>query len=332
MPITVSDALVSRLIEWGVRRIYGFPGDGVNGVMGAMRRSKDSIEFVQVAHEELAGLAATAHAKFTNELGVCISTGGPGAIHLLNGLYDAKLDHQPVLAIIGQQALAGIGGSEQQEVDLLPLFKDVASDYVEMVMKPQQLRHVVDRAIRIAIGERSVTCIIVPHDVQREAYEAPGHEHGMQHSSLGYVRPRVVPHRRDLERAASVLKLRARWRSSPAPERSQATDELIAVAETLGAGLAKSLLGKASVPDDLPFVTGSVGWLGTRASNEMMKECDTLFMVGSTFPYTEFLPEEGQARGVQIDIASAKSRAFDIRWRSRSPATARRRCASCCRC
>jgi pyruvate dehydrogenase (quinone) len=305
MPITVSDALVSRLIEWGVRRIYGFPGDGVNGVMGAMRRAKDSIQFVQVAHEELAGLAATAHAKFTNELGVCISTGGPGAIHLLNGLYDAKLDHQPVLAIIGQQALAGIGGSEQQEVDLLPLFKDVASSYVEMVMKPQQLRHVVDRAIRIAVGERTVACVIVPHDVQREAYKTPSREHAMQHSSLGYVRPRVVPHRRDLERAASVLNAATKVAILAGAGALQATDELIEVAETLGAGLAKSLLGKAAVPDDLPFVTGSVGWLGTRASNQMMKECDALFMVGSAFPYTEFLPAEGQARGVQIDIAPA---------------------------
>src|SRR4051812_36286431 len=176
---TVSDALVARLIEWGVTRIYGFPGDGVNGVMGALRRKKDQIEFVQVAHEELASLAATAHAKFTGELGVCISTGGPGAIHLLNGLYDAKLDRQPVLAIVGQQAMSGIGGSEQQEVDLLPLLKDVASDYVEILMKPQQLRHLVDRAARVALARRSVSCLIVPHDVQREPYEQPEHEHGM---------------------------------------------------------------------------------------------------------------------------------------------------------
>src|SRR4051812_43896261 len=164
---TVSDALVARLIEWGVTRIYGFPGDGVNGVMGALRRKKQSIEFIQVAHEELASLAATGHAKFTGEIGVCLSTGGPGAIHLLNGLYDARLDHQPVLAIIGQQALAGIGGSEQQEIDLLPLLKDVSS-YVEIIATPQQLRHVIDRAARIAMGERAVTCIIIPHDVQHE--------------------------------------------------------------------------------------------------------------------------------------------------------------------
>jgi pyruvate dehydrogenase (quinone) len=299
---TVSDAVVARLLEWGVKRIYGFPGDGVNGVMGALRRSKDRIEFIQVAHEELAGMAATAHTKFTGELGVCIATGGPGAIHMLNGLYDAKLDHTPVLAIVGQQALAGIGGSEQQEVDLLPLLKDV-SGYVEMVSKPKQLRHVIDRAIRVALGERVPTCIILPHDVQREEYEAPDDKHGMQHSAPGYRAPKVVPCDADLHAAAKLLNAGKRIAILAGAGALHATDELIAVAEKLGAGLAKSLLGKAAVPDDEPFVTGSVGWLGTRASNEMMKQCDTLLMVGSAFPYTEFLPKEGQARGVQIDIA-----------------------------
>ncbi|MDB4878529.1 MAG: thiamine pyrophosphate-requiring protein [Gemmatimonadetes bacterium] len=302
MTFSVSDALVARLVEWGIARIYGFPGDGVNGVMGAMNRAKSEIEFVQVAHEELAGLAATAHAKFTGELGVCISTGGPGAIHLLNGLYDAKLDHQPVLAIVGQQALAGAGGSEQQEINLLPLLQDV-SEYAEMIMKPEQLRHVIDRAIRIALGNHCVACIIIPHDVQREEYETPKHESSMQHSSVGYTAPRVVPHREDLRRAADVLNAGKKVAIIVGAGALGATDEVIAVADMLGAGVAKSLLGKAAVPDDLPFVTGSVGWLGTRASNEMMKECDTLFMIGSSFPYTEFLPEEGQARGVQIDIA-----------------------------
>jgi pyruvate dehydrogenase (quinone) len=298
---TVSDALVARLVDWNITRLYGFPGDGVNGILGALRRSKDAIEFIQVAHEELASLAATGHAKFTGQIGVCISTGGPGAIHLLNGLYDAKLDHQPVLAIIGQQALAGIGGSEQQEVDLLPLVKDV-SDFAEMVMKPQQLRHVIDRAMRVAMGERTVACVIVPHDVQREEYQQPEHEHGMQHSSIGYNPPRIVPRDEHLRRAADVLNAGSKVAILAGAGALQATHELVAVAETLGAGIAKSLLGKAAVPDDLPYVTGSVGWLGTRASNDMMKQCDTLLMVGSAFPYTEFLPEEGQARGVQIDI------------------------------
>jgi pyruvate dehydrogenase (quinone) len=302
-PRTVSDAIVERLISWGIRRIYGFPGDGINGVLGALRRAESKIEFIQVAHEELAGMAACAHSKFTGELGVCLSTGGPGLIHMLNGMYDAKLDHMPLLAIVGQQAMAGIGGSEQQEVDLLPLAKDVASGYVEMLGKPQQVRHVLDRAVRVAIGHRTVTCVIVPHDLQREEYEEPEHEHGMQHSSVAISTPRVLPRDEDLRRAAEALNSGKRVAILAGAGALHATDELIAVAERLGAGIAKALLGKAAVPDDLPFVTGSIGWLGTRASNEMMKECDTLLMVGSAFPYTEFLPEEGQARGVQIDIA-----------------------------
>ena len=300
---TVSDAIVERLMAWGVRRIFGFPGDGINGVLGALRRAGDRIEFIQVAHEELAGLAACAHAKFTDELGVCLSTGGPGLIHMLNGMYDAKLDHMPLLAIVGQQAMAGIGGSEQQEVDLLPLAKDAASAYVEMLGKPQQVRHVIDRAVRVAVGHRTVTCVIVPHDLQREPYEEPEHEHAMQHSSVALSKPRVLPRDEDLRRAADVLNAGKRVAILAGAGALHATDELIAVSERLGAGIAKALLGKAAVPDDLPYVTGSVGWLGTRASNEMMKQCDTLLMVGTAFPYTEFLPEEGQARGVQIDLA-----------------------------
>ena len=300
---TVSDAIVRRLSAWGIRRIFGFPGDGINGVLGALRRAEDEIEFVQLAHEELAGMAACAHAKFTGELGVCLSTGGPGVIHMLNGLYDAKLDHTPVLAIVGQQTLAGIGGSEQQEVDLLPLLKDAASAYVEIVAKPQQVRHVIDRAVRVALGYRTVTCVIVPHDVQREEYREPEHEHGMQHSSVALSVPRVLPRDEDLRRAADVINGGKRVAILVGAGALHATDDVIAVAERLQAGVAKALLGKAAVPDDLPFVTGSVGWLGTRASNEMMKACDTLLMVGTAFPYTEFLPEEGQARGVQIDIA-----------------------------
>jgi pyruvate dehydrogenase (quinone) len=302
-PRTVSDAIVERLISWGIRRIYGFPGDGINGVLGALRRAEDEIDFIQVAHEELAGMAACAHAKFTGELGVCLSTGGPGLIHMLNGMYDAKLDHTPLLAIVGQQTMAGIGGSEQQEVDLLPLAKDVASAYVEMLGKPQQVRHVLDRAVRVALGHRTVTCVIVPHDLQREEYQEPEHEHGMQHSSVAISTPRVLPREEDLHRAADVLNAGKRVSILAGAGALRATDELLAVAERLGAGIAKALLGKAAVPDDVPFVTGSVGWLGTRASNEMMKQCDTLLMVGSAFPYTEFLPEEGQARGVQIDLA-----------------------------
>src|SRR5215213_7103865 len=305
---TVSDHLLQRLAAWDVRRIFAYPGDGINGIMGALRRVNDGnggdrFDVVQVAHEELAGLMATAHAKFTGEVGVCLATSGPGAIHLLNGLYDAKLDHQPVVAIVGQQAFAGVGGSTQQETNLRSLLQDVASSFLETLSTPEQTRHLIDRAFRAAIGGRTVAAIIVPHDVQQKpAVLEPEHEHGRQHSAPGFVPPRLLPRDEELGRAASVLNAGRKIAIVAGAGALHATDELIAVAERLGAGVAKALLGKAAVPDDLPFVTGSVGWLGTPASNRMMRECDTLFMIGTNFPYTEFLPEAGQARGVQIDV------------------------------
>jgi pyruvate dehydrogenase (quinone) len=301
--VNVGDFLVQRLSDWGVKRIYGYPGDGINGIMGALDRASDRIEFVQVRHEEMSAFMACGHAKFTGEVGVCLATSGPGAIHLLNGLYDAKLDHQPVVAIVGQQARAALGGHYQQEVDLLTLFKDVAHEYVHMVSDPEQVRHLVDRALRIAQAERTVTCIIVPNDVQTlEAVEQPEHAHGTIHSGIGYARGRVVPHEDDLRRAAEVLNSGERVAMLVGQGALHATDEVIEVAELLGAGVAKALLGKAAVPDDLPFVTGSIGLLGTKPSYDLMMACDTLLMVGSSFPYSEFLPEEGKARGVQIDI------------------------------
>jgi pyruvate dehydrogenase (quinone) len=302
---TVGDFLLERLREWGVRRIFGYPGDGINGILKALQKGEGELEleFVQSSHEELAGFMACAHAKYTGEVGVCLVTGGPGGIHLLNGLYDAKLDHVPVVAIVGQQALPGIGGSVQQEVDLAAIFSDVASDYVQMVASPEQLRHVVDRAFRIAIARRTITCIIIPHDVQKlEAVESPPQEHGRLHSSSGYTAPRVLPTDADLHRAAEVLNAGKRVAILVGAGALGATDAVIEIAERLGAGVAKALLGKAAVPDDLPFVTGSVGWLGTEPSNRMMRECDTLLMIGSTFPYAEFLPQEGQARAVQVDL------------------------------
>ena len=302
MSESVADFLVQRLTEWGVRRIYGYPGDGINGIMGALQRVEDRVEFVQVRHEEMAAFMACGHAKWTGKPGVCLATSGPGAIHLLNGLYDAKLDHQPVVAIVGQQARAALGGSYQQEVDLLSLFKDVAHEYVQMVVVPAQVRHVVDRALRIAQSERTVTCVIVPNDVQSEPVEEPPHEHGTIHSSVSYSRPRVVPSEEDLERAAEILNAGERVAVLVGQGALDATEEVIEVADVLGAGVAKALLGKAAVPDDLPFVTGSIGLLGTRPSWELMTGCDTLLMVGTSFPYSEFLPEEGKARGVQIDI------------------------------
>jgi pyruvate dehydrogenase (quinone) len=305
MSETVGDYLLDRLSTWGVRRIYGYPGDGINGVMGAFERSSNGKrpEFIQVRHEEMAAFMACAHAKFTRELGVCLATSGPGAIHLLNGLYDAKLDHQPVVAIVGQQARAGLGGNYQQEVDLTTLYKDVANEFVQVAMEPAQVRHLVDRACRIALAERTVTAIIIPNDVQESpAVQQPPHAHGTVHSSPGYRRPRVLPDDDELSRAADVLNAGERVAMLVGQGALGAGDEVVAVADLLGAGVAKALLGKAAVPDDLPNVTGSIGLLGTRPSWTLMQECDTLLMVGSSFPYSEFLPEEGQARGVQIDI------------------------------
>jgi len=303
MGTTVGDFLIARLAEWGVTRVYGYPGDGINGLLGALDRAQDKVRFVQVRHEEMAAFMACAHAKFTGQVGVCLATSGPGAIHLLNGLYDAQMDHQPVVAIVGQSARAAIGGSYQQEVDLHSLFKDVAHEYVQVASVPEQFPHLIDRAMRIAIAERTVTCVIVPGDLQQvEAVKQPPHIHGTVHSTVGITLPRVVPHDIDLERAADILNAGSKVAILIGAGALGAADEVIEVAEVLGAGVAKALLGKAAVPDDYPFVTGSIGLLGTRASYEMMNGCDTLLMVGSSFPYSEFLPKPGQARGIQVDI------------------------------
>jgi pyruvate dehydrogenase (quinone) len=302
MAQTVGEYLLKRLVLWGVRRVFAYPGDGINGIVGAFHRVSD-LRFIQVRHEELAAFMACAHAKFTGEVGVCLATSGPGAIHLLNGLYDAKLDHQPVVAIVGQQDRAALGGHYQQEVDLVTLFKDVAHEYVQMASSPVQIRQLIDRAMRIAKAERTVTCVIVPKDVQEmNAVEEPPHKHGTVHTGIGFSSPRVVPKEEDLRRAAEVLNAGKRVAMLIGQGALGAGPEVAKVADILGSCVAKALLGKAALPDDLPWVTGAIGLLGTKPSWEMMSNCDTLFMVGSTFPYPEFLPEEGQARGVQIDI------------------------------
>jgi pyruvate dehydrogenase (quinone) len=299
----VADYILERLRQWDVHRIYGYPGDGINAMLGALDRAEGDPELIQVRHEEMAAFMACGHAKFTGEVGVCLATSGPGAIHLLNGLYDAKLDHAPVVAIVGQQARAALGGDYQQEVDLVSLFKDVAHEYVQMAMEPAQIRHLIDRAIRIALAQRTVTCVIVPNDLAAmEAVETPPHEHGTIHSSIGYTRPRIVPAESELRRAADILNDGRKVAILAGQGAIGAAGELIDVAQILGAGVAKALLGRAVLPDDLPFVTGSIGLLGTRPSWELMSGCDTLLMVGSSFPYSEFLPKEGDARGIQIDI------------------------------
>lgn len=315
MAKTVAEFMVERLHAWGVRRIYGYPGDGINGIMGALEAAEGTdreIEFVQSRHEELSAFMATAHAKFTGEVGVCLATSGPGAIHLLNGLYDAAMDHQPVVAIVGQQDSRALGGDYQQEVDLISLFKDVSHHYVHMCSHPAQMRHLVDRALRIAQAERTVTTIIVPNNIQElDAVEVPDRDHGTIHSGIGYSRPRVIPTDQDLRRAADVLNACEKVAILVGAGALGATDEVMEAAERLGAGVAKALLGKAVIDDALSYCTGAIGLLGSRPSWNLMTDCDGLLVVGSSFPYSEFLPEEGQARGVQIDI---KPRMLGLRY------------------
>jgi pyruvate dehydrogenase (quinone) len=301
--MNVSDYIIKRLAIWGISRIFGYSGDGINGIMGALSRSMESIKFTQVRHEEMAALMACAHAKFTGEVGVCLATSGPGAIHLLNGLYDAKLDHQPVVAIVGQSARMAIGGHYQQEIDLISLFKDVAHEYVHMASDPSQVRHLIDRAIRIAKAERTVTCIIIPNDIQTlDAVEAPPHEHYSLHTGVGHPDSHTIPTDEALKQGAHILNVGNRVAILIGAGAMHAADEVIQIADLLNAGVAKALLGKSALPDNLPYLTGTIGFFGTRPTETMMNECDTLLLIGTSFPYAEFLPKEGQARAVQIDI------------------------------
>ncbi len=305
MSMTVSEFVWHRLAEWGTKRVFGYPGDGVGGLDVALEKAqgKDGIEYVQVRHEEMAAFMASAHAKFTGEVGVCYATSGPGATHLITGLYDAKMDHVPVVAIVGQQARTAIGAHYQQEVDLQTALKDVASEFIATAMVPSQIRHLVDRAVRIAAATRCVTCVIIPNDLQLLEYEDPPLAHGTTHTGVGFPAMAKVagrgwpaPGRRRAEcrqegghaggrrRARARRRRWRRWR------------------DRLQAGCAKALLGKAVLPDDLPWVTGGLGLLGTAPSWNLMQDCDTLLMVGSSFPYSEFLPKPGTARAVQIDV------------------------------
>jgi pyruvate dehydrogenase (quinone) len=302
MTQTVGAFFWQRLYDWGVRRVFGYPGDGINGLLGDLQRMDGKIEFVQVRHEEMAAFMACAHAKFTGELGVCIATSGPGASHLLTGLYDARADHMPVLAIAGQSPRTVMGAHYQQEVDLQSMFKDVAADYVQTVMAPAQTRHVVDRAVRIALGKRAVTAIVFPHDVQLEAMEQPPRKHGSTFSGVGWSAPVTVPQPADLHRAAELLNGAQKVALLVGAGAKGATDEVIAVADALGAVAAKALLGKDVLPDDLPWVTGAIGLLGTKPSSDIMNACDALLMVGTGFPWAEFLPKDGSVPAVQIDL------------------------------
>ena len=298
----VADFVLERLREWGVHRVYGYPGDGINGMLGAFDQAAGDPEFIQVRHEEMGAFMACAHAKFTGEVGCCVATSGPGAVHLLNGLYDAKLDHQPVVAVVGQQKRLCLGSHYQQEIALEQLFADV-SEYCQMVVHPGQARHVIDRAFKTALTTRGVATIIIPEDIQEEsAQPSPPKKHGSVFSSVGWSRPRVLPNVEELGRAAEVLNAGHKVAMIIGQGAAHAQAEVVETAELLGAGVAKALLGREVLPDDLPFVTGPIGLLGTKASDNMIQACDTLLMVGTSFPYAEWLPDEGQARGVEIDI------------------------------
>jgi pyruvate dehydrogenase (quinone) len=298
----VADFVLGRLREWGVHRVYAYPGDGINGMLGAFGRADGDPEFIQPRHEEMAAFMACAHAKFTGEVGCCMATSGPGAVHLLNGLYDAKMDHQPVVAIVGQQKRISQGAHYQQEIALDNLFADV-SEFCQVIMHPAQARHVIDRAFKTALTRRSVSTIIIPDDIQEEeAVPSPPKMHGAVYSSVGWSRPRVLPNEAELAKAAEVLNAGSKVAILVGQGAAGAQSEVIEVAEILGAGVAKALLGREVLPDDLPFVTGPIGLLGTMPSDEMVMNCDTFFMIGSSFPYAEWLPDEGSARGVEIDI------------------------------
>ncbi|MFM1722098.1 thiamine pyrophosphate-requiring protein [Rhodococcus sp. PAM 2766] len=298
----VADYLLERLRAWDIEHVFAYAGDGINGILAAWGRADNHPKFVQARHEEMCAFEAVGYAKFSGRFGVCMATSGPGAIHLLNGLYDAKLDHVPVVAIVGQTNRSAMGGSYQQEVDLASLYKDVAADYVQTVNVPEQLPNVLDRAIRTALSQRAPTAVIIPGDVQELPYSPPTHDFKMVPSSLGFELPRIAPDDDAIRRAADVLNAGSKVAMLVGTGARGAHAELAEVADLLGAGAAKALLGKDVLSDELPWVTGSIGLLGTRPSYEMMSGCDTLLTVGSSFPYSQFMPEYDQARGVQIDV------------------------------
>ncbi|GAB2532033.1 thiamine pyrophosphate-requiring protein [Nocardia heshunensis] len=300
----VGDHVVERLRDWGVDQVFGYPGDGINGLIAAFGRAANHPAFIQVRHEEMAAFAATGYAKFSGKVGVCLATSGPGAIHLLNGLYDAKLDHVPVVAIVGQTARSAMGGSYQQEVDLQSLYKDVASDYLVEVNVSSQLPNALDRAFRIAAARRAPTAVIIPSDLQEEPYDAPTHDFKqVPSSSPGPVAAPMVRASQDqIDCAAEILNAGSRVAILIGQGARGAALEVQRLADLTGAGVAKALLGKDVLSDELPYVTGSIGLLGTRPSYELMRDCDTLLIIGSNFPYAQFMPKFGQARAVQIDI------------------------------
>ena len=299
----VSDFIVERLSKWDIRRIYGYPGDGINGVLGALERAEGVIEFIQVRHEEMAAFMACAHAKFTGEVGVCMATSGPGAVHLLNGLYDAKLDGQPVLAITGLHYHDLINTWAQQDTELDKLFMDVAV-YNNRIMGPSHVEPVVDLACRTALAYRGVAHITIPTDLQEKEVERKDRSkrNRPHHSSDVFAVSARLPNDANLGRAADILNAGKNVAILAGRGANHATDALEQTAEILAAPIVKALLGKACVPDDSPYTTGGIGLLGTKPSQDTLENCDTLLIVGASFPYIEYYPKPGQARAVQIEL------------------------------
>jgi pyruvate dehydrogenase (quinone)/pyruvate oxidase len=300
MAQTAADVLIETLFDWGVDIVFGLPGDGINGIMESLRKRQNDIRFIQVRHEEAAAFMACAYAKYTGRLGVCLATSGPGGLHLLNGLYDAKMDGQPVLAITGHHYHDLIDTHAQQDVDLDRVFMDVAL-YSVRVMGPSHVEQVANLACRTALSYRGVAHINFPVDLQDHEIKEHSKRNIPGHTSRVYASRSGLPDDEDLRAAADVLNAGEKIAILVGQGALHATDELEQTAEKLGAPIAKALLGKAAVPDDSPYTTGSIGLLGTKPSQDALEECDTLFMIGTSFPYIEFLPKPGQARGVQID-------------------------------
>src|SRR5215470_20280289 len=306
MAKTVADLVIERLIGWGVHTIFGLPGDGINGLFEALRTHQDALQFIQVRHEEAAAFAACGYAKYTGRLGVCMATSGPGGIHLLNGLYDAKLDGQPVLAITGHTFHDLIGTHHQQDVDLDKLFIDVAA-YTQRIMGPGHVDNAVDEAIKTALSRRTVAHLTIPKDIQdwtqdeteRSAQNIP------QHSGTMYTPSWPMPSQSMLEVAANLINAGTKVAILVGQGCLNARDDVLALAERVGGPIIKALLGKAVVPDDSPYTTGGIGLLGTAPSQDALRECDTLIIAGSSLPYIEFYPKPGQAKVVQIDIDPA---------------------------
>ncbi|HEX3866979.1 MAG TPA: thiamine pyrophosphate-binding protein, partial [Gemmatimonadaceae bacterium] len=305
--MTVADVLVERLCAWGVTTVFGFPGDGINGIFEALRTRQDKIKFVQVRHEEAAAFAACGYAKYTGRLGVCLATSGPGGIHLLNGLYDAKCDGQPVLAITGHTFHDLIGTNYQQDVDLDKLFIDVAA-FNQRVMGPAHVLNVLDEAIKTALARRTVAHITIPKDIQDWTADDEHRSvaNPAKHSGDLYAAPRSLPPDDALRRAAQLINDGTKVAILAGRGCLDARNEILALADRANAPIVKPLLGKAVVPDDSPFTTGGIGLLGTAPSSEALMECDTLLIAGSAFPYLEFYPKAGQAKGIQIDVDPAR--------------------------